>query len=79
MAFRIVALPGDGIGSEVMSAGRELLHGLEQAFGLSFEVEELPVGGGSIDEHSVPLLPEVLERCRAADAVLVGAVGGPKW
>src|SRR4029450_4862099 len=40
---------------------------------------ELAVGGASIDEHGVPLLPEVLERCSAADAVLLGAVGGPKW
>jgi 3-isopropylmalate dehydrogenase len=79
MAIRIVALPGDGIGPEVMSAGSELLLALERGFGLSFEVEEMPVGGSSIDDHGVPLLPEVLERCRAADAVLLGAVGGPKW
>jgi 3-isopropylmalate dehydrogenase len=77
--FRIVALPGDGIGPEVMSAARELLDALERAFGCSFEVSELPVGGASIDADGVPLLPEVLERCRAADAVLLGAVGGPKW
>jgi 3-isopropylmalate dehydrogenase len=77
--FRIVALPGDGIGPEVMKAARELLSALEEAFGAEFEVSELPVGGSSIDEHGVPLLPEVLERCRGADAVLLGAVGGPKW
>src|SRR5207302_10799504 len=47
--------------------------------GVSFEVTELTVGGRSIDEHGVPLLPEVLERCRAADAILLAAVGGPKW
>jgi 3-isopropylmalate dehydrogenase len=76
---RLVALPGDGIGPEVMAAGRELLTALEQRFGLSFEIEELPVGGISIDEHGLPLLPEVLDRCRRSDAVLLGAVGGPKW
>src|SRR5437879_3628722 len=51
----------------------------ELGSGVSFEVTELTVGGRSIDEHGVPLLPEVLERCRAADAILLGAVGGPKW
>jgi 3-isopropylmalate dehydrogenase len=76
---RLVALPGDGIGPEVMAAGRELLAALEERFGLGFDVEELPVGGVSIDEHGLPLLPEVLDRCRRSDAVLLGAVGGPKW
>jgi 3-isopropylmalate dehydrogenase len=77
--FDVVALPGDGIGPEVVSAARTLLDGIAARFGAEFAVEELPVGGNSIDEHGVPLLPEVLERCRAADAVLLGAVGGPKW
>jgi 3-isopropylmalate dehydrogenase len=77
--FDIVALPGDGIGPEVIGAARELLDAVEDGFGVSFEVEELPVGGNSIDEHGTPLLPDVLERCRSADAVLLGAVGGPKW
>jgi 3-isopropylmalate dehydrogenase len=79
VTFRIVALPGDGIGPEVVGAARELLDALEQAFEVSFEVSELPVGGASIDAHGVPLPLEVLERCRAADAVLLGAVGGPRW
>jgi 3-isopropylmalate dehydrogenase len=77
--FDIVALPGDGIGPEVVSAARELLDAIATRFGVEFAVEELPVGGNSIDAHGVPLLPEVLERCRAADAVLLGAVGGPTW
>jgi 3-isopropylmalate dehydrogenase len=46
---------------------------------VSFRVEELPVGGISIDQHGTPLLPDVLERCRESDAVLLGAVGGPRW
>jgi len=78
-AHRIVALPGDGIGPEVVGAALRLLEALGEGFELTFDVEELPVGGTSIDEHGVPLLPEVLERCRAADAVLLGAVGGPRW
>jgi 3-isopropylmalate dehydrogenase len=79
MTAHIVALPGDGIGPEVVAAGRSLLDAVAARFDVQFSVEELPVGGNSIDEHSVPLLTEVLERCRAADAVLLGAVGGPKW
>jgi 3-isopropylmalate dehydrogenase len=75
----IVALPGDGIGPEVVSAARSLLDVIATRHGVEFAVEEMPVGGNSIDAHGVPLLPEVLERCRAADAVLLGAVGGPKW
>jgi 3-isopropylmalate dehydrogenase len=77
--FEVVALPGDGIGPEVVSAARTLLEAIAVHFDAEFAVEELPVGGNSIDEHGVPLLPEVLERCRTADAVLLGAVGGPKW
>jgi 3-isopropylmalate dehydrogenase len=76
---KIVALPGDGIGPEVIGAARRLLDEVAARFGAQFEVEELPIGGVSIDEHGVPLIPEVLDRCRAADAVLLGAVGGPKW
>ena len=70
----MVTLPGDGIGPEVMGAARELL----DAVG-SFELEEHLVGGASIDAHGVALTDDVLEACRAADAVLLGAVGGPKW
>jgi 3-isopropylmalate dehydrogenase len=76
---KLVALPGDGIGPEVIGAARGLLAAVGEAFGAEFAVDELPVGGISIDQHGVPLLPEVLERCRQADAVLLGAVGGPKW
>jgi 3-isopropylmalate dehydrogenase len=62
-----------------MGSARSLLKAVEERFGIGFEVTELPVGGISIDEHGVPLLPEVLERCASADTVLLGAVGGPKW
>jgi 3-isopropylmalate dehydrogenase len=70
----IAALPGDGIGPEIMQSAFAALERLGQ-----FEVEEHPVGGVSIDAHGVALTPEVLEACRGADAVLLAAVGGPKW
>ena len=71
---RIVLLPGDGIGPEIVAAARSLL----DAIG-SFSYEEHPIGGASIDARGEPLGEDVLEACRAADAVLLGAVGGPRW
>src|SRR5436190_9075271 len=73
-ASRIVVLPGDGIGPEIMSAARRLLDELG-----GFEVEEQPIGGASIDAHGTALTDEVLQACRNSDAVLLAAVGGPKW
>ena len=73
-APRIVVLPGDGIGPEIVAAARQLLDALGE-----FEFEERLMGGCSIDAHGTALTDEVLEACRAADAVLLGAVGGPKW
>ena len=71
---RIVTLPGDGIGPEVIAAGLEVLAAVAEV-----DVEEHVFGGASIDAHGVALTDEVLAACRAADAVLLGAVGGPKW
>ena len=71
---RIVALPGDGIGPEVMGAARRVMDALGR-----FDVDERLVGGASIDAHGSALMPEVLDHCRSADAVLLGAVGGPRW
>jgi 3-isopropylmalate dehydrogenase len=71
---RIVLLPGDGIGPEIVGATRRLLEALGE-----FEFEDQLMGGCSIDAHGTALTDEVLEACRAADAVLLGAVGGPKW
>jgi 3-isopropylmalate dehydrogenase len=71
---RIVVLPGDGIGPEIVAAARELLDALGE-----FSYEERLIGGCSIDAHGTALTDEVLEACRGADAVLLGAVGGPKW
>jgi 3-isopropylmalate dehydrogenase len=74
MTHRIVTLPGDGIGPEIMAPTLELLRTLGD-----FEFEEHVFGGASIDAHGVALTDEVLDACRAADAVLLAAVGGPKW
>jgi 3-isopropylmalate dehydrogenase len=71
---RIVTLPGDGIGPEIMSAAEVVLAELGE-----FELDERVVGGASIDAHGTALTDEVLEACRGADAVLLAAVGGPKW
>ncbi|HEX2266127.1 MAG TPA: 3-isopropylmalate dehydrogenase [Solirubrobacterales bacterium] len=73
-APRIVVLPGDGIGPEIVAAAREILDALGE-----FSYDERLMGGCSIDEHGVALTDEVLDACQGADAVLLGAVGGPKW
>jgi len=73
-APHIVLLPGDGIGPEIVAAARRLLEAIGE-----FDFEERPIGGCSIDAHGVALTDEVLDACRRADAVLLGAVGGPQW
>ncbi|MBI2304279.1 MAG: 3-isopropylmalate dehydrogenase [Chloroflexi bacterium] len=79
MRFNIAVLPGDGIGQEVMAEGIKVLKAVGQRFGHSFQFYFGVVGGAAIDQYGVALLPETLEMCRACDAVLFGAVGGPKW
>src|SRR5262245_22766813 len=74
MPERVVLLPGDGIGPEIGAAATRVLEALGD-----FEIAELLIGGASIDEHGTALTDDVLEACRAADAVLLCAVGGPKW
>jgi 3-isopropylmalate dehydrogenase len=75
----LVLLPGDGIGPEVVAEAVKVLDAVAQAFGHQFAYAERLMGGCSIDRHGVALTDEVLADCRAADAVLLGAVGGPKW
>ena len=74
MTANILLLPGDGIGPEISAAARELLAALGDV-----EIEEELVGGASIDAHGTALTDDVLAACRAADAVLLAAVGGPRW
>ncbi len=76
---RIVVLAGDGIGPEVTSAAVTLLKNCAAESGLQFEFAEMPFGGAAIDRCGKPLPEETLDACRAADAILLGAVGGPKW
>jgi 3-isopropylmalate dehydrogenase len=75
MSKRIVTLPGDGIGPEIMPAAIEVLN----AVGADFEYEEHLFGGASIDAYGTALTDETTDACKAADAVLLAAVGGPKW
>ncbi len=71
---RIVTLPGDGIGPEIMAAAERLLERVGE-----FDLDERLIGGASIDAHGTALTDEVLEACKESDAVLLAAVGGPKW
>ncbi len=76
---KLLLLPGDGIGPEVMAEVRRLLEWMERRRGFGFEVAEGLVGGASYDAHATPLSEETLARAVDSDAVLFGAVGGPKW
>lgn len=78
MTRKILVLPGDGIGPEITAQASRVLAAC-QAQGLDVEVEEAPVGGAAYDAEGSPLPESTLARARAADAVLLGAVGGPKW
>ena len=75
----ITILPGDGIGPEVAAAGRRVLDAVADRFGHRFEVSEALIGGAAIDACGEPLPAATLDLCRESGAVLLGAVGGPKW
>ena len=79
MKATIILLPGDGIGPEVTTAAQKIVEKIADKFGHEFEMETQHIGGIAIDETGVPLPDETLDACRKADAVLLGAVGGPKW
>jgi isocitrate/isopropylmalate dehydrogenase len=76
---RITVLPGDGIGPEVTREARRVLDAAARAAGLSLHFEEALIGGAAIDAQGTPLADETLELARGSRAVLLGAVGGPKW
>jgi 3-isopropylmalate dehydrogenase len=76
---RLVLLPGDGIGPEVVAEGERVLHALARRFGHQFHCDRFPMGGNAIDSHGTPLPDETLAACRNSAAILLGAVGGPKW
>ena len=77
--FRLAVLPGDGIGPEVAGEAVKVLKSIETAAGHQFELTEDVVGGAAIDAYGVALRPETVALAKRSDAVLFGAVGGPKW
>ncbi len=79
MQAKIVVLPGDGIGPEITSVAQKLLGAVAQKFGHGFSFEEKLIGGAAIDANGTALPDDTLSACKSADAVLLGAVGGPKW
>jgi 3-isopropylmalate dehydrogenase len=76
---RIVLLPGDGIGPEIVTQAERVLKAVAEKFGHKFSFETCPIGGNAIDDFGTALPDKTLETCRTSDAILLGAVGGPKW
>ena len=79
MSYKILLLAGDGIGPEIVGATERVLAALTSRFGLACEIEHALMGGCAIDAHGNSLPDATLALARAADAILLGAVGGPKW
>jgi 3-isopropylmalate dehydrogenase len=77
--YRLAAIPGDGVGPDVLAAGRSVLEATAAAVGFGLDWTDLIVGGAGIDAYGVAIRPEDIAACAAADAVYLGAVGGPKW
>src|SRR5262245_32474141 len=76
---KIALLPGDGIGPEILAEAVKALDAVANRFGHAFEYRELLIGGAAIDAYGVPVRDEDIEVCRASDAALLAAIGGPKW
>ncbi|MDX1455937.1 MAG: 3-isopropylmalate dehydrogenase [Marinobacter sp.] len=79
MSKSVLLLPGDGIGPEIIAEAEKVLHKVNDKFNLGLAFETALVGGAAIDETGVPLPEVTLSKAREADAILLGAVGGPKW
>ena len=79
MSNKILVLPGDGIGPEIVAAALRVVDALQQDFGLEVELQQGLIGGAAYDAVGKPLPDETLALAKAADAVLLGAVGGPRW
>jgi len=79
MSKNVLLLPGDGIGPEIVAQAERVLKLLNEKLNLGLNLDSALVGGAAIDETGVPLPDETLDLARAADAILLGAVGGPKW
>ena len=78
-AYKICCLPGDGIGPEIIAEGKKVLAAVGARFGVDFACEDALIGGAAIDATGEPLPAATLEAAQASDAVLLAAVGGPKW
>jgi 3-isopropylmalate dehydrogenase len=79
VTYRVAAIPGDGVGPEVVAAARAVLDATGERFRFSIDWTEIAAGGNAIDSYGVAIRPEDVARCGEADAVLLGAIGGPKW
>ncbi len=77
--FHIAVLPGDGIGPEIIAEALKVLNVIQESGKATFSIRELPFGGAAIDAVGTPLPDDTLTACLESDAVLLGAVGGPKW
>ncbi|MFL5649628.1 MAG: isocitrate/isopropylmalate family dehydrogenase, partial [Chloroflexota bacterium] len=77
--YRLATIAGDGVGPEVVGAARRVLNAAGARFGFSVDWSDFLVGGAAIDAFGVAIRPEDVDACGEADAILLGAVGGPKW
>src|ERR1700752_749271 len=77
--MRIVLLPGDGVGPEVVAAAVGVLRAVERRFGVKYDTASFPIGGAALRQKLPVLPPETLKACLASDAVLLGAVGDPEF
>ena len=76
---KVLVLPGDGIGPEIVNEAVKVLNVATEKFGLNIELDEALVGGAAVDAEGDPLPEGTLAKARAADAILFGSIGGPKW
>lgn len=79
MDFKIAVIKGDGVGPEIIDEGIKVLNKIGEKYSHKFQIKEVLAGGAAIDKVGVPLPDETLRICKESDAVLLGAVGGPKW
>ncbi|WP_253182369.1 isocitrate/isopropylmalate family dehydrogenase, partial [Listeria monocytogenes] len=79
MTYKITSLAGDGIGPEIMTSGLQVLEAVAKKFNHTFEIDSQPFGGAGIDAAQDPIPASTLKACQDADAILLGAIGGPKW
>ncbi|MDG1693695.1 MAG: 3-isopropylmalate dehydrogenase [Porticoccaceae bacterium] len=79
MAKQVLVLPGDNIGPEIVAEAVKVLQRVDEIFGLDIQLDYAHLGGAGLDAEGSPCPPQTLEKARASDAILLGAVGGPQW